>query len=68
MKISKGQHLEQIITDLMTTQLGVDLEDLYLNGDESIESTDPDYDFLKINDGWIKQISNAGMSMTLQRK
>jgi Phage capsid family. len=56
----EGQHLEQIITDLMTTQLGVDLEDLYLNGDESIESTDPDYDFLKINDGWIKQISNGG--------
>ncbi len=56
----EGQHLEQIITDLMTTQLGVDLEDLYLNGDEGIESTDPDYDFLKINDGWIKQISNGG--------
>jgi len=56
----EGQHLEQIITDLMTTQLGVDLEDLYLNGDESIESTNTDYDFLKINDGWIKQISNGG--------
>ena len=56
----EGQHLEQSITDLMTTQLGVDLEDLYLNGDESIESTNTDYDFLKINDGWIKQISNGG--------
>ena len=30
----EGQQLEAIITDLMTTQLGVDLEDLYLNGDE----------------------------------
>ena len=56
----EGQNLEQIITDLMTTQLGIDLEDLYLNGDEATESTDPDYDFLKINDGWIKQISNSG--------
>ena len=56
----EGQNLEQIITDLMTTQLGIDLEDLYLNGDEDTESTDPDYDFLKINDGWIKQISNGG--------
>ncbi len=55
-----GRNLEQIITDLMTTQLGIDLEDLYLNGDEATESTDPDYDFLKINDGWIKQISNGG--------
>ncbi|MCD8018428.1 MAG: hypothetical protein LUF92_02235 [Clostridiales bacterium] len=56
----EGQNLEKIITDLMTTQLGVDLEDLYLNGDEDTEDTDDDYDFLKINDGWIKQISNDG--------
>jgi hypothetical protein len=44
----------------MTAQLGVDLEDLYLNGDESTDSSDEDYDFLKINDGWIKQIANGG--------
>lgn len=56
----EGQNFEKIVTDLMTTQLGIDLEDLYLNGDEATESTDPDYDFLKINDGWIKQISNGG--------
>lgn len=56
----EGQNLEKIITDLMTTQLGIDLEDLYLNGDEDTKSTDPDYDFLKINDGWIKQLSNGG--------
>lgn len=56
----EGQNFEQVVTDLMTTQAGVDLEDLYLNGNEATESTDPDYDFLKINDGWIKQISNGG--------
>ncbi len=56
----EGQNFEKIVTDLMTAQLGVDLEDLYLNGDEDTENTDPDYDFLKINDGWIKQISNGG--------
>lgn len=56
----EGQNFETIVTNLMTTQLGIDLEDLYLNGDEATESTDPDYDFLKINDGWIKQISNGG--------
>lgn len=56
----EGQNLETIITNLMTTQLGIDCEDLWLNGDEDTESTDPDYDFLKINDGWIKQISNEG--------
>ena len=56
----EGQNFETIVTNRMTTQLGIDLEDLYLNGDEATESTDPDYDFLKINDGWIKQISNGG--------
>lgn len=30
----EGQSLEAIITNLMTSQLGVDMEDLYLNGDE----------------------------------
>lgn len=56
----EGQQLEAVITNLMTTQLGVDLEDLYLNGDEATDSGADDYDFLKINDGWIKQIKNGG--------
>lgn len=55
----EGQNLENIITNLMTTQLGIDLEDLYLNGDTTTASSDPDYDFLKINDGWLKQLSGG---------
>lgn len=64
----EGQNFESIVTNLMTSQLGVDLEDLYLNGDTTTASTDPDYDFLKINDGWLKQLAagshviNAGGS------
>lgn len=69
----EGQSHEETITNLMTSQLGVDLEDLYLNGDEdtpakynagTTESPDmkdtPDYDFLKLNDGWVKQIREGG--------
>ena len=56
----EGENMEQIVTDLMTTQLGVDAEDLYLNGDEATDASDPDYDFLKINDGWVKQITDSG--------
>lgn len=56
----EGQDFETTIANLMSKQLGVDLEDLYLNGDEDISSTDPDHDFLYVNDGWIKQISNGG--------
>ena len=55
----EGQNLEAIITNLMTTQLGVDLEDLYLNSDEDTPTSDPDHDFLYVNDGWIKQLKNG---------
>jgi hypothetical protein len=99
----EGQQLEAIITNLMTAQIGVDMEDLYLNGDEraanakDFSSSDTyavgdyvkynnnlytyvaehtagswnvaeveevgsvaDIDFLKLNDGWIKQIGDNG--------
>lgn len=52
----EGENFESIVTNLMTSQLGVDMEDLWLNGDTATASSDPDYDFLKINDGWIKQL------------
>lgn len=55
----EGQSLEEIITNLMTTQLGIDLEDLYLNADEDTPKSDPDHDFLYVNDGWIKQLMNG---------
>lgn len=56
----EGQQMEEVITNLMTTQMGIDMEDLYLNGDESVASSDPDHDFLYLNDGWIKQINSNG--------
>lgn len=68
----EGENLEKIITDLMTSQLGVDLEDIYLNGDEETPEQynagteaapdmqpTPDYNFLKLNNGWIKQLVNG---------
>lgn len=56
----EGQGLEDTISALMTRQLGVDLEDLYLNGDIATLADDPDHDFLYINDGWLKQIEANG--------
>ena len=56
----EGEGLEATITNLMTTQLGIDMEDLHLNGDEAVDASDDDHDFLYINDGWIKQIANGG--------
>ena len=55
----EGQNFEDIVTKLMTTQLGIDLEDLYLNGDEDTPEDDPDYEFLKLNDGWLKQLQTG---------
>lgn len=54
------EDLETTITNLMTTQIGVDSEDLIINGDEATSSENPDYDFLKLDDGVIKQVSTGG--------
>lgn len=56
----EGQNYETIVERLMTQQIGVDSEDLYLNADTDTSPDDPDYDFLKLNDGWVKQIRNGG--------
>lgn len=56
----EGEGLEKTITDLMTTQIGIDTEDLIINGDEQIASTDPDYDFLKLDTGVVKQVKTGG--------
>lgn len=56
----EGENFEKIVTDLMTTQIGVDTEDLIINGDEETKSSDPDYDFLKLDTGVKKLISTGG--------
>lgn len=56
----EGEHFEKIITDLMSKQVGVDSEDLLINGDEATPSTAEDYEFLKLNDGVKKIIKNGG--------
>lgn len=56
----EGQNYEKIVTDLMTGQVGRDMEDLELNGDEAVSADDKDHDFLYIDNGWIKQIGAGG--------
>lgn len=55
----EGENYEKIVTDLMTKQVGLDLEDLYLNGDTATLPSVDDYDFLKLNDGWLKMLANG---------
>lgn len=54
------EKLESKITALMTGQIGRDLEDLSVNGDESTSSSDPDYKFLSLNNGFKKLITSGG--------
>lgn len=56
----EGEGLEATITKLMTEQVAIDLEDLWLNADSQTPETDEDYEFLYLNDGFIKQIREGG--------
>lgn len=44
----------------IASQLGVDILDLAFNGDEATPTSATDYNFLRLNDGFIKQIKSGG--------
>lgn len=50
----RGQDAEDIIMRAMTSNYGENMQDIGFNGDTATPNTDPDYGFLKINDGWLK--------------
>jgi len=56
----RGQNAEDIILTAMTKNFGDNLQDLGFNGDTATPNTDPDYEFLHINDGWLKKAKTKG--------
>lgn len=50
----EGEGLETKFMGMLTTQMGIDLEDLHWNGD--VDDASADADFLNLNDGWLKQL------------
>lgn len=56
----EGENFEDLVMDMMTTQVGLDSEDLNFNGDTDIAEEEEDYPFLSINDGWLKQMTQHG--------
>ncbi|SEB28024.1 phage major capsid protein [Paenibacillus sp. 276b] len=56
----RGQNAEDIIMTAMTKNYADNMQDLGFNGDTSTPNTDPDYDFLKINNGWLKKAKAEG--------
>lgn len=51
---------EDIIVGLFAKQLAIDKDDLGINGDTSLSDDADDAEFLKLNDGWAKQIAAGG--------
>ncbi len=56
----RGQNAEEIILKHMTLNYGDNMQDIGFNGDTATLNTDPDYDFLKINNGWLKLAKTTG--------
>lgn len=56
----RGQNAEEVILRHMTLNYGDNMQDLGFNGDTATDSGHPDYDFLKINDGWLKLAKATG--------
>ncbi|MBN1631699.1 MAG: major capsid protein [Thermoleophilia bacterium] len=52
----EGEGLETKFMGMLTTQMGIDLEDLHWNSDTAA-GAGPDQAFLTLNDGWLKQLS-----------
>ena len=57
----EGSGLESTLTDEMTTQFALDLEDLEINGDTAA-GAGADQAFLQINDGLLKTITAAAVA------
>lgn len=54
------ENFEKLFLGMIGKQVKADVLDLAFNGDEQASSSLLDYQFLRINDGFIKQVRNGG--------
>lgn len=54
------ENFERLFMGEIAKQVKLDILDLAFNGDEATANSDADYEFLKLNDGFIKQIKTHG--------
>lgn len=54
------ENFEQHFMGQISSQISVDILDLAFNGDEATATSDAHYNFLRLNDGFIKQIKAGG--------
>ncbi|KGE17573.1 xkdg [Paenibacillus wynnii] len=56
----RGQNAEEVIMRAMANNYGENMQDIGFNGDIDTLNTDPDYEFLSMNDGWLKKARTTG--------
>lgn len=56
----QGEQFERTTLRIMTQKAGVDIEDLSFNGDTTTDVSDSDYDFLSMNNGILKIVTDGG--------
>ena len=56
----EGEDYEASELEGFMNTFGLDLIDLGLNGETATDPSDPDYDFLKVVNGWLYKIANLG--------
>ncbi|WP_433943374.1 major capsid protein [Paenibacillus sp. SN-8-1] len=56
----RNQNAEDIIMRAMANNFGENMQDIGFNGDTATSASNSDYDFLKINDGWLKLARTTG--------
>lgn len=69
----RNQNAEDIILRAMTANYAENMQDIGFNGDTATLNTDPDYEFLRLNDGWLKLARTNGnyldfSTMTAEQK
>lgn len=53
---NRGENIESTVIGMIQQQFAVDLQDLMFNGDTATPTSDEDYKFLGIMDGFVKKI------------
>lgn len=57
--LANPNNLEQLVISAQQKMLAMDMQDLVFNGDTEFPEAGADYDFLKIMNGFVKQLSDS---------
>lgn len=58
-----GEGYESKVLQIATAKVGVEVEDLVFNGDATTDPSDDDYQFLSLNNGLVKLVTDGGNTL-----